>query len=396
MSKSDTLSSQTPSACSRLSETFLRSIANRFFNVTTDATTPNTISRIAVITRELVIQSIQTSFVRRQMSYGDKAKASKSIVINTRDLCLAAYLRYSNKPQRGVLIRERKSGLRFDAGYTIDQADDDGTFSSTLNAFEKLLDQETQPEYIMLLDRLDVIILVDKAQVNIAMRRDPGPAEFAEGLRQHISSISCNQLNGLIKDLRCLTRFIDEYTVLARERLAGKTGPVRFSDLWYVFPADSLTYVKGKAIPQKIWRVVQRSGGRRYLSQLADAAVGDYTRKLTAFTLGCYHLDYDGNHYVPVYQQFEINRIEGSQQLASLTVYPLHLAEEENNINRARLLARANLLIEFTKISHRYYDGRSLSRSPKEDRLIDMVEGAVHNYPNVSWHPERIISEVMV
>jgi hypothetical protein len=235
-----------------------------------------------------------------------------------------------------------------------------------------------------------------EAQYDDLYSQEPAPDDPLVDQRQHLDSLSCSQLTGFIKDLRCLTKFIDEYIVPARQRLAKETGTVRFSDLWYVFPIGSLIYVKDKAIPQKVWRVVQRTGGRRYLSQPADMPVGDYTRKYTPFTLDCYHLDYDGNHYVPVYQRFQVNRFEGSQQLASLAVYPLHIAEREKTINRPHLLARAKTFIECTQISHRYYDGRSQFRSPKGDRLVDMVEGAMLNYANVSWHSERIISEVMV
>src|SRR6202035_4859519 len=41
---------------------------------------------------------------------------------------------------------------------------------------------------------------------------------------------------------------------------------VRFSELWHLLKPDKLLFVNQKNCPQHIWRAVQATGGRPYLS----------------------------------------------------------------------------------------------------------------------------------
>jgi hypothetical protein len=147
--------------------------------------------------------------------------------------------------------------------------------------------------------------------------------------RQDEASMSLSELTGTINDLRCLTKFMDEIQIPAQMRLCEDPNQVRFADLWYVFPHGSLVIVKDKNIPHRVWKVVQRTGGRRYLSRPENIPRGDYSNKFSPFVLDCYHLDYDGIRYVPSYKQFIINDFDGTQPVNSLPLYPFSVAVKQ-------------------------------------------------------------------
>ena len=64
-----------------------------------------------------------------------------------------------------------------------------------------------------------------------------------------------------------------------------------------------MVYVKDKDIPQKVWRVVLATGGRRCLSAVdmsndSEGIRGQPREPLyTDFVLDCYYIDYDGSRY---------------------------------------------------------------------------------------------------
>lgn len=227
-----------------------------------------------------------------------------------------------------------------------------------------------------------------------AAEYDKDPAEDRpRPCRQDESSLTLSELTGFVNDLRALIRFIDHFIEPAKMRLQKNPGLVRFSDLWYVFPQGALVVVKDKDIPQKIWKVIQRNGGRRYLSRPDHIPTGEYQHKLSKFVIDCYHLDYDGIHYVPTYQQFIIQPFEGSQPVSALPVFPFDVAVKDNLLDRQQLLRRGQQFMESTKICHRYYSGRSESRTPSGVKLAEHTTEAA---ANVALYSERIDSEVIV
>lgn len=211
--------------------------------------------------------------------------------------------------------------------------------------------------------------------------------------RQDESSMSLSELTGTINDLRCLTKFMDEIQIPAQTRLRENPNQVRFSDLWYVFPPGSLVMVKDKNIPQRVWRVVQRTGGRRYLSPPDHIAGSDFINKFSPFVLDCYHLDYDGVRYVQSYKTFRINSFDGIQSISLLPLYPFSVVVQESPSYREELLARGRQFMECTKTCHRRYSGRTQFRTPRGTKSS---EGASHDAGNVCVFSERVESEVIV
>lgn len=211
--------------------------------------------------------------------------------------------------------------------------------------------------------------------------------------RQNESAMTLSSLTGIINDLRCLIRFMDDYVAPAQIRFRDDPSQVRFSDLWYVFAPGSLIIVKDRNIPQKVWKVIQRTGGRRYLSRPDHINKSEFSTRFSPFVLDCYHLDYDGVRYVRTYGRFTISDFEGVQSVNSLPVYPFRVSVKEGTIDRNDMIARGQQFVQCTKVSHRYYSGRTHSRSPNGTKLSD---GVLEVPDNASVFSERVDSEVIV
>ena len=220
------------------------------------------------------------------------------------------------------------------------------------------------------------------------------PDDRGHGLREQVfAEMPVPELTGLAKDLRSLIKFMDDYIqpALARSRLDS----VFFWDLWYVFPAGSLIYVKDKKIPQKIWRVIQRTGGRRYISCPSDSQTkrDDWYLRCTQFVIDCFHLDFDGTRYVPTFYQILIDPFEGSQSVTSLSVLPLEVAEQIDLVDRQAMVDRGSDFVKCTKPSHREYRGRNQLLKPNG---VKIVQDDADIPDNATKYSEWIESEVMV
>ncbi|KAF2733832.1 hypothetical protein EJ04DRAFT_604115 [Polyplosphaeria fusca] len=187
-----------------------------------------------------------------------------------------------------------------------------------------------------------------------------------------LDAVPVVQLTALIKDLRCLVKFMDEFVQPSIERIWSRTDHVFFSDLWYLYPAGSLIYVKNKKVPQKIWKVIQRTSGRRYMTPPIDDHYdhsAPWFLKFTPFVIDCFHIDYDGSRYVRTYETLRIEHFEGFQPVTSLLVLPLQAAEEEGLVDRKVLIARGQDFVKCTRASHREYVGRNQILRPNGLKL---------------------------
>lgn len=223
--------------------------------------------------------------------------------------------------------------------------------------------------------------------------KDPLPDEATGSFDEFDLGLSA--LTGFINDCRCLTKLMD--TMLIPEKIRLEQGPekVRFADLWFLFPQGSLIYCKDHNIPQKIWKVVQRTGGRRYISKPASLPEREFRTTFTPFVLDCYHLDYDGTRYVQTYRQFRLTDFEGTQPTKALSILPLSVAERDLKlVDRHALVERGRQFMDLTKkAEHRQYSGRSHYLTPDGSKLSDL-EG--RDARSTSHYSERIDSEVIV
>ena len=197
-------------------------------------------------------------------------------------------------------------------------------------------------------------------------RRIDDSTRFPEGLIFSLgtdwSKLTVDESKEAVNDFRCLVSFIDDYINPLRNYLKDPK-LVRFQELWYLFPLGSLVYVKEKSVPQKIWRVIQARGGRKYLSEGDKQELG-WEDMYTPFILNCYHLDYDGSKFVRVFHKFEVDKFTELLAVSSLPIVPLFVAKHEQMVDLKSCFTRGEQFLDCTKPSYLHYEGRSLSRTP--------------------------------
>ncbi|KAM6476117.1 hypothetical protein HDV62DRAFT_256961 [Trichoderma sp. SZMC 28011] len=219
-----------------------------------------------------------------------------------------------------------------------------------------------------------------------------------EDIREHkkfmYADMKATEFTGLIKDLRSLIKFMDDYIEPAVKRDLRES--VFFSDLWYTFAAGSLIFIKDKNIPQKIWKVIQRTGGRRLSRRGLSIMAAEHDKpqlKTSPFVIDCFYIDFDGIRYLPVYHQIVIQAFDGLQPVSGLPVLPLSVAETEQYISIKEMVNRGRDFIEYAQPTHCDYIGRSLSKKPTGKNLTN-TDGEFRE--NIVQHSEWIDSEVMV
>ena len=174
-----------------------------------------------------------------------------------------------------------------------------------------------------------------------------------------------------LNDLRCLIRFMDEYVKPLRDQIQQPgQRTVRFSELWHLFHPGQLIYVRDRDVPQKVWRVLQTTGGRRYLrppypDEMAHGLPPRKSRNqgYSGFVLDCYSLDHDGSRFAPTFNSFVIHKYDDARLIDSLPVFPISIAQREHLIDREALMRRGQKFVQCTKVCHQHYSGRSLVRN---------------------------------
>jgi hypothetical protein len=218
---------------------------------------------------------------------------------------------------------------------------------------------------------------------------------------QHLETRHLVELHGFVKNARLLVKFFDDYIApIQRKAASGKDELVRFCDLWFYFQPGKLVYVSDKKVPQKIWKVGGTTGGRRRLCRDRSESQGstrDFLETVNDFRMDTFYIDYNGARYLMVLKCFYIKRFDGAVPLSSLPVFPLAVAETLGLVKRPELISRGKRFKACASVSHQYYDGRSLDRSPRGDRLRSLLnDDGGENHYRVSANSERISSEVVV
>ncbi|KAJ4297508.1 hypothetical protein N0V90_005400 [Kalmusia sp. IMI 367209] len=190
------------------------------------------------------------------------------------------------------------------------------------------------------------------------------------GDNHHDDKLLTSELKDYIDELSELLRFMDETLLPTKRGLENDSDLVSFSDLWYLFPVGSVVYVNKPDTVQKTWIVIQRTGGRRYMSRPDHIPETSFQYQFSPFVVDCYSIDYDGMNYIPVYGQFRIDFFGSIYAVSSLPVFPFRIAEKEGIVNRDELKAHAKKFIQYTSaVSHQYYYGWTHSRTPSGIRV---------------------------
>ncbi|KAG7075370.1 aaa family atpase [Colletotrichum scovillei] len=210
----------------------------------------------------------------------------------------------------------------------------------------------------------------------------------------HDPPTDIRELTAYILDLRCLQEFMQKTLQPQVERITNMTEPIRFSELWYIFPEGSLIISRDHRVLQKVWKVMGRGGGR--WSRSRPGFEIPVTNDFNHFFIECFCLDFDGDRFVPVWQFFTIPEFEGVQDIMNLLVVPIKAAERDQSLfDRGAVQARGKKFMELASngARHRHFSGRSLHLTLKGQKLAAMGREA----PKSAFeHAERIDSEVIV
>ncbi|KAG0124130.1 hypothetical protein HOY82DRAFT_588070 [Tuber indicum] len=235
-----------------------------------------------------------------------------------------------------------------------------------------------------------------------------------------------------MEDLRCLLEFIDEECKsdfdLVRAIKHGGVKKIAFTDIDLLFTAGDEIYSQKHVDNPQIYRVLATTGGRPlrktefirgnyklYYRMLKKATTGIcepnhapsysdifrarkdddgkgeslYRRHDTAspFIIDCYSIDFDGSHLGGVQKQIEIRPYEGEKPVTSLPVYPLKFLPDLEK-TRERLVARGKSFLQMLDVSHRYYEGLSLSEPKEEIQSQVIADPTLALQLNPEWIPK--------
>jgi hypothetical protein len=205
-------------------------------------------------------------------------------------------------------------------------------------------------------------------------------------------ALTLSEHKEVLDDFRCLAQFVNETLQPVRTYLQDEPTSVNFNDIWHLFTTGSLVYVKDKSTPQKIWRVVQATGGRRYMKE-PESEIRDWDTKHSPFVVDCYYLDFNGTDFVRVYRQFTIEMFEDFTPIAGLQIMPLAVAERLlSGFNGADFRRQGEQFLTYLTPQYRYYQGTTLTRSPQGDPLFRETEdGRRHRL-----FAEKVESQVVI
>ncbi len=184
--------------------------------------------------------------------------------------------------------------------------------------------------------------------------------------------------------LRLLVEFLDtdlQSTFALRKQISSKeTCPIAFADLWHLYEHGQEVRTPDNNL--QIFKVARFTGGRDLLRETLppngpEVPVSSIEREENngAFFLECYRYDFNGNHYGPVHNIFEIRRYEGLRDIRSLPVHPLCF-DPEYKKERAQLGQRGEKFVALARANetaHKTYCGLSLDEHAEEVSRSDGV-----------------------
>lgn len=184
-----------------------------------------------------------------------------------------------------------------------------------------------------------------------------------------------------MSELRCLLRFVDAIKPMivdiqripsplpaSTDSAKSSRATIPFKDLWFIFQPGQ--YLFNRQGPHKLWRVLQVTGGRNYLStrDRTDQIEDPQMTKISPVEIDCYYLDYNGKTFGPVHHRFKILPFEGPKHITDLEVHPIkHLPNHKELIDT--LTERGAQFIRATQVTHKYFKGRTLVLDPKGERI---------------------------
>jgi hypothetical protein len=273
-------------------------------------------------------------------------------------------------------------------------------------------DEELAPEVVKIPNGESGETAEDKFEGKIGDKTEEKTKTFDERLESQEA----------VNDLRCLIGFIDNYLKKVQGEFDRcERQKIRFSELWHLLKPDQLLYVNEKNCPQRIWRAVQATGGRPYLRpwaprpsplppprppgnpdpppapepRLVPIAAGYDT--ISPFCLDCEYIDHSGVRFGPIFRKFYIDPYDDEMDIKDLTAIPYNYAKKLGLVNEEELKKRGEKFLQFIEPQHRYYSGKTLTRTPFGIPLTQTPEDGHYRLgPPLTVSEETVESEVMV
>jgi hypothetical protein len=211
-----------------------------------------------------------------------------------------------------------------------------------------------------------------------------------------------------LAEMRCFVDFMAEeiiplYTQFENLDDTSPSTKIRFDDLWYLFRTGEEIY---RPIPndtektdtlsnrQRTWRVYGLStplpqyrstpnDHRQYTNQDTD------DNDESIFKIMCYHIDFTGDEFCSVTEEFKIQRFDGERSVRSLPVYPFRFVTNHERTWKSYVRNGADSFLHYIRTRHSTYNWWTLILNPKGNPAVD-ADG------NEIKHPEHVNSEVIV
>ncbi|PNP50335.1 hypothetical protein THARTR1_09043 [Trichoderma harzianum] len=238
-----------------------------------------------------------------------------------------------------------------------------------------------------------------------------------------------------LAEMRLYIKFIDEqvmpeYLRFQDEDMTAAPTKIRWDMLWYLFKPGDLVYVpnlnsgvraripmgwdgvfqrlqagfgdgpmeptsssssnhntRGSHTDQMVWRIYRAP----FKQSIIDGCTCDTCMKMeSTWSIGCYHIDYDGQNYRAVGRTIEIPSFEGEREITQLACYPMRYVQQKDEImERGRQYG--SKFIQHIDPAKRYsfYRGWTLIKTPLGQSIED-------KNGKIMTSPEHIESEILV
>jgi adenylate kinase family enzyme len=209
-----------------------------------------------------------------------------------------------------------------------------------------------------------------------------------------------------ISHLHCYVNFVDQRILPVHrrwEKLDSTSDPsqlkIRFEDIWFLFRTGDLVYLPNSAdmehrhktsIRQSAWRVyalhspaaqhkVQPLDHRKYVNDEADGG---------EFRIQCYYIDWTGESYCAVTEEFQIPRFKGEKAIKKLNIFPIRFMDNHKSAMKD-LKRQGQDFLDCIKQRYRTYNWWTNPCAPNGDAVTDSEGTEIR-------HSQHVHSDVIV
>jgi len=209
-----------------------------------------------------------------------------------------------------------------------------------------------------------------------------------------------------LKEMRCYVKFMDGEILPLEHQFedcnSASHTKVRFDDLWYLFRTGDIVYLPITSESEKInlmatrqltWRVYGiRPPVPRYRATPNDhrrySNPAEMDDDNSAFILFCYYIDYTGDEFCVIRDNFKILPYEGECLVRQLSVYPFRFVPNHQKVlDDFKRVGRD--FLKYIDTKHSTYNWWTITIDPKGNPTTDEDGTEIK-------HPEHVNSEVIV